>query len=89
MSNIPTAVNNSGACYVTHKEVQAALAQARVSHPNTLFSVEYRPFQLDPTLPTGKPMCWIACYEANLGEEKMENIGEALQERGRRVGIDL
>ncbi|KAG8763596.1 hypothetical protein FRC20_008479 [Serendipita sp. 405] len=44
-------------CYVAHKEAQSALTQARISHPNTLFTVEYRPFQLDPTLPTEKPMC--------------------------------
>ncbi|KAG8847757.1 hypothetical protein FRB91_011444 [Serendipita sp. 411] len=76
-------------CYVAHKEVQSALTQARISHPNTLFTVEYRPFQLDPTLPTEKPMCRIACYKAKFGEEKMKKIGEALRERGRRVGIDF
>ena len=78
-------------CYVAHKEVQIALAHVRNTHPNTNFSMEYRPFELDPTLPSmkEKPVCRIACYKAKFGEEKMKKVSEVLKERGRRVGIDL
>jgi predicted DsbA family dithiol-disulfide isomerase len=78
-------------CYVAHKEIQNALARARASHPNTLFTIEYRPFELDPTLPGAreKPMCRIACYKAKFGEEKMKKVSAVLKERGRQVGIDL
>lgn len=78
-------------CYVAHKEVQLALARARQAHPNTSFTLEYRPFELDPSLPgmKEKPMCRIACYKAKFGEEKMKKVSEVLKERGRRVGIDL
>ncbi|PVF95699.1 thioredoxin-like protein, partial [Serendipita vermifera] len=78
-------------CYVAHKEIQNALARARASHPNTTFTLEYRPFELDPTLPGAreKPMCRIACYKAKFGEEKMKKVSAVLKERGRQVGIDF
>ena len=78
-------------CYVAHKELHIALAKVRQTHPNTRFALEYRPYQLDPTLPgeKEKPMCRIACYKAKFGEEKMKKISAVIKERGKRVGIDL
>jgi hypothetical protein len=78
-------------CYVAHKELHIALDKVRQTHPNTRFALEYRPYQLDPTLPgeKDKPMCRIACYRAKFGEEKMKKISAVLKERGKRVGIDL
>jgi predicted DsbA family dithiol-disulfide isomerase len=78
-------------CYVAHKELQIALARARQTHPDTLFTLQYRPFELDPTLPAAaeKPMCRIACYKAKFGEQKMKKVCEMLKERGASVGIDL
>jgi len=78
-------------CYVAHKELHLALTKVRQTHQNTHFALEYRPYQLDPTLPgeKEKPMCRIACYRAKFGEEKMKKISALLKERGKRVGIDL
>lgn len=78
-------------CYVAHKEIHIALAKVRQTHPHTHFVLEYRPYQIDPTLPgeKEKPMCRIACYKAKFGEEKMKKIGALLKERGKRVGIDF
>lgn len=78
-------------CYVAHKEIHLALAKVRQTHPHTHFTLEYRPYQIDPTLPgeKEKPMCRIACYKAKFGEEKMKKIDALLKERGKRVGIDL
>jgi len=78
-------------CYVAHKEVQLALSQVRVTRPQVGFVVEYRPFELDPTLPGGreKPMCRIACYKAKFGEQKLKQVSEVLKQRGQAVGIDF
>lgn len=76
-------------CYVAHKEIQQALKRVRETHPNIHFTVEHRPFQLDPTLPTERPMCRVACYLAKFGDEKLKQISAALKERGKRVGIDF
>lgn len=77
-------------CYVAHKEIINALGQARAQHPDLVFKLEYRPYEIDPTLPVDKPMCRIACYMAKFGCESMkEKVQRLLTERGKEVGIDL
>lgn len=77
-------------CYVAHKEISSAVARARAAHAHVPFKLEYRPFQLDPSLPEDKPMCRIACYKKKFGSEaRMGSVCQLLQERGKSVGINL
>jgi predicted DsbA family dithiol-disulfide isomerase len=77
-------------CYVAHKEISTAVVRARAAHPDVPFKLEYRPFQLDPSLPEDKPMCRIACYKKKFGSEaRMGSVCQLLKERGTSVGINF
>ena len=77
-------------CYVAHKEISTAVSRAKAAHANVPFKLEYRPFQLDPSLPEDKPVCRIACYKKKFGSEaRMGSVCQLLKERGKSVGINL
>lgn len=71
-------------CYLGQKRLDAAIAGA----PDVEVSVTWRPFQLDPTIPT-KGMDRKAYMRAKFGDEsRLRDAHMRLEALGRDVGID-
>lgn len=80
-------------CILGLRYLQQAIATAQSSDPSSPlahldFELEFKPYLLDPTL-TREPIDKREKYESRFGKEKFAKMEEMMQEKARKVGINL
>ncbi|KAG8687570.1 hypothetical protein FRC08_011899 [Ceratobasidium sp. 394] len=75
-------------CLVGTMELRKALARAKANALPIQVNIEYRPYQLDPTLPEDTPLDRKERYLKKFGN-RVSSIQENLAERARPLGLNL
>ncbi|KAL9933515.1 hypothetical protein V8E36_007691 [Tilletia maclaganii] len=86
-------------CFIGLRKLQRALAaspyvlgsQSRSAQPNPTFrpEIRFKPFQLDPTLPSDAALDKREHYHRKFGKARFEQMEPMMQMRGREVGINF
>jgi len=75
-------------CYLGYKKIVAATEQAKKDGLPVSFSIQFKPFLLDPTLPVDEPVSKLERYRAKFGD-KVDAITAGMTERGKPWGINF
>jgi len=75
-------------CYIGWKEMESAIHLAESNRLPLKFEVEFKPYRLDPTLPT-QGIDKQQRYLSKFGPERWANIRKVLNKRGHDVDIDF
>ncbi|KAJ1311450.1 hypothetical protein OPQ81_009939 [Rhizoctonia solani] len=75
-------------CLIGTMELRKALARARANNLPLQIRLEYRPYQLDPTLPEDKGLDRLERYRSKFGD-RIHAIHENISARARTLGLDL
>ena len=80
-------------CYLGLVKLQKGLELSPTTSSNDAkvfdTSIEFLPFQLDPTLPKDKALNKREMYAKKFGPERMQGMEEMMKQRGKEVGINL
>ena len=71
-------------CYIGKKELEKAINKLN----NIEFSISYKPFQLDPTMPVNG-VDRKSYINRKFGEDTAKEVGNKIKEAGKLVGIDF
>ena len=71
-------------CYIGKKELEKAINKLN----NIEFSISYKPFQLDPTMPVNG-VDRKSYINRKFGEDTAKDVGNKIKEAGKLVGIDF
>ncbi len=71
-------------CYIGKKELEKAIKKLN----NIEFSISYKPFQLDPTMPVNG-VDRKRYINRKFGEDTAKDVGNKIKEAGKLVGIDF
>lgn len=75
-------------CYIGYKKMLVAIEQAEAEKLPVSFSIQFKPFILDPTLPVNEPVSKKDRYNAKFGAQAPA-IMAAMTERGKQWGINF
>jgi len=76
-------------CYVGYKELLLAMDRTRAAHPEIEFSLEYRPFMLDPKLNCKDAVCKTTHFVKKFGKQRLKFAQGMLDTRGKELGINF
>ena len=74
-------------CYIGLRRLQAAITDHLSKYPGDSFSLQWRPFQLNPNAPKGHTIDKIENYEKNFGADQIQVIFERLRSGANGTGI--
>ena len=71
-------------CFVGKRRLEDAIAKAKIALPHVEFDVNWRPFQLNPSAPTGrgvdKQEMYIQKFEAKVNRASFPNLNKTESE---------
>ncbi|KAJ7255480.1 thioredoxin-like protein [Mycena haematopus] len=77
-------------CYIGFKQISLAIEAAKKENLKLDFQLRFKPFLLDPSLPTEKPVNKRERYAAKFGgAARVEAMEKQMVARGRSVGIEF
>ncbi|KAJ6518918.1 thioredoxin-like protein [Mycena sanguinolenta] len=77
-------------CYLGFRQITLAMEQAKKENLNLDFKLRFKPFLLDPSLPTAQPVNKRERYAAKFGgAARVEAMEKQMMARGRTVGIEF
>ncbi|KAF7329679.1 DSBA domain-containing protein [Mycena kentingensis (nom. inval.)] len=76
-------------CYLGYKQVSLAMDAAKKENLPLDFKLRFKPFLLDPTLPTDKPVSKRERLSAKFGKANLERMEQQMIARGKPVGINF
>ncbi|KAJ6613628.1 thioredoxin-like protein [Mycena sp. CBHHK59/15] len=76
-------------CYLGYKQINLAMEAAKKENLPLDFKLRFKPFLLDPTLPSDHPVNKRERYASKFGASRMESMESAMKARGREVGIQF
>jgi predicted DsbA family dithiol-disulfide isomerase len=74
-------------CYIGHKEIKDAIAAS--SHLPLSFEIEYRPYQLDPSMNTDLGVDVTTYLTGRLGPERYAQIKKVVAAKANSLGMEL
>lgn len=69
--------------------MEEALDDAKTRYPHLTFDVRWRPFELDPRLPTGEGKDKMKHYEAKFGADNIRRMIPRMKATAREHGINM
>ncbi|GAA99093.1 uncharacterized protein L969DRAFT_17130 [Mixia osmundae IAM 14324] len=76
-------------CLLGYRKTQLAIEAAKRQHPDLSFSIRYKPFELDATLPVDTPLSKQERYASKFGKERFQSMEKMMIQRGREVGVNF
>lgn len=76
-------------CYIGLRRLQAAISSHLSKYPGDNFSLEWKPFQLNPSAPKGQSVDHTANYEKNYGTDGARQVMERLRSGSQGTGIEF
>ncbi|KAJ7764581.1 thioredoxin-like protein [Mycena maculata] len=76
-------------CYLGYKQISLAIQQAQKENLPLEFQLRFKPFLLDPSLPSDKPLNKRERYNSKFGAARMEAMERQMIARGKEVGIQF
>ncbi|KAF7293025.1 DSBA domain-containing protein [Mycena indigotica] len=76
-------------CYMGYKQLNLAMAAAKKENLPLDFKLRFKPFLLDPTLPTDKPLNKREHYDSKFGAANFARMEKQMAARGKTVGINF
>ncbi|KAJ7628346.1 thioredoxin-like protein [Roridomyces roridus] len=76
-------------CYLGYKQITLAMAAAKKESLPLDFKLRFKPFLLDPTLPTDEPINKRERYTSKFGASRVEAMERQMIARGKEVGINF
>ncbi|CAK5263288.1 unnamed protein product [Mycena citricolor] len=75
-------------CYLGYRQITLAMEAAKKEALPVDFKLRFKPFLLDPSLPTDKPLNKRTLYYGKFGKENFERMEKQMIARGKDVGIN-
>jgi len=76
-------------CYLGYKQITLAIDAAKKENLPLDFKLRFKPFLLDPSLPTAAPLNKRERYSEKFGAGRMEAMEKQMIARGKSVGINF
>lgn len=76
-------------CFIGLRRLQAAISSHLSRYPGDNFSLQWKPFQLNPNAPKGRTIDKIEDYEKSLGAEQTQIVLERLRSGAEGTGIQF
>jgi len=76
-------------CYLGYKQITLAIDAAKKENLPLDFNLRFKPFLLDPSLPTAAPLNKRERYSQKFGAARFEAMEKQMIARGRTVGIEF
>ena len=76
-------------CFIGLRRLQAAISSHLSKYPGDSFSLQWKPFQLNPTAPKGQTVDKMAKYEKSFGSEGAQQVIQCLQSDAQGTGIQF
>ncbi|KAJ7151402.1 DSBA-like thioredoxin domain-containing protein [Mycena crocata] len=76
-------------CYLGYKQITIAMEAAKKENLPLDFKLRFKPFLLDPSLPTDRPLDKRERALAKFGASRLEAIHRQLYAQGKAVGIEF
>lgn len=81
-------------CFIGLRKLESAISSSPLTNPTSssrIFDVQiqFKPFQLDPTLPQDKALSKKESYYKKFGKTRFDSMEQMMIGRGKEVGINL
>ncbi|KAK7042490.1 DSBA domain-containing protein [Favolaschia claudopus] len=76
-------------CYLGYKQITLAIEAAKKQNLPLDFNMRFKPYLLDPTLPTDAPVNKRERLGQKFGMDRIDMMEKQMQARGRSVGINF
>ncbi|KAJ6588272.1 thioredoxin-like protein [Mycena capillaripes] len=76
-------------CYLGYKQITLAMEAAKKENLPLDFKLRFKPYLLDPSLPSAAPLNKRERYNERFGKANFEKMEQQMIARGKRVGIDF
>ncbi|KAJ7201079.1 thioredoxin-like protein [Mycena pura] len=75
-------------CYLGYRQITIAMEAAKKENLPLNFKLRFKPFLLDPSLPSDKPLSKRERYVSKFGASRFEKLEQQMIATGRAVGIN-
>ncbi|KAJ7507155.1 thioredoxin-like protein [Mycena galericulata] len=76
-------------CYLGYKQITLAMEAAKKENLPLDFKLRFKPFLLDPSLPTAQPLNKRERYASKFGASRFDAMERQMIARGKEVGIQF
>ncbi|KAJ7130310.1 thioredoxin-like protein [Mycena epipterygia] len=76
-------------CYLGYKQITIAMEAAKKENLPLDFKLRFKPFLLDPSLPTAQPLNKRERYISKFGAARIDTMERQMIARGKEVGINF